>query len=151
MSGVRDDDDIVATAAPTTDGDGDATTNIFHWTKGGVSQTNLQMPFDTEVPQVPGTNGVTLDYSGYNNNGVVNGSKWIQDGVVGGAFSFDGNDYITVQENGNTLGGSGSWPSISVELWVRASGSTTSSCPRRSTRSSASSRESRGSRASTRT
>jgi len=121
-----DDEDLVATAATTTDGDGDATTNIFHWTKGGVSQTNLQMPFDTEVPLVSGTNGVTRDYSGYGNNGAVNGSAWAQTGVVGGAFSFDGNDYITVQESGNTLAGNGSWSQISVEFWIRATGATTS-------------------------
>jgi len=121
-----DDEDLVATAAPTTDGDGDATTNIFHWTKGGVSQTNLQMPFDTEIPTIPGTNGVAKDYSGYGNNGVVNGSTWVQGGVVGGALSFDGNDYVTVQENGNTLGGDGSWSTISVEFWIRATGATTS-------------------------
>jgi len=115
-----DDEDLVATAALTTDGNGDATTNIFHWTRGGTSQTNLQMPFDTEIPLVPDTNGVAGDYSGYGNNGAVNGSTWVQDGVVGGALSFDGNDFVTVSENGNTLGGDGSWSTISVEFWIRA-------------------------------
>jgi len=121
-----DDEDLAATAATTTDGDSDATTNIFHWIKGGVSQTSLQMPFDTEIPLVPGTNGIASDYSGYGNNGAVNGSTWVQDGVVGGALSFDGNDYVTVQESSNTLGGDGSWSTISVEFWVRATGATTS-------------------------
>jgi hypothetical protein len=121
-----DDEDLVATAAITTDGDGDATTNIFHWTEGGVSQTNLQIPFDTEIPLVPSTNGVATDYSGYGNNGAVNGSTWVQDGVVGGALSFDGNDYVTVQEHSNSLGGSGGWSQISVEFWIRATGATTS-------------------------
>ena len=119
-----DDEDLTATAAATTDADTDATTNIFHWTKNGVSQTNLQMPFDTEVPTIPNTNGLAKDYSGYNNNGAVNGSTWIQDGVVGGALGFDGNDYITVQENSNSLGGDGSWSTISVEFWIKASGAT---------------------------
>ena len=119
-----DDEDLTATAAATTDADTDATTNIFHWTKNGVSQTNLQMPFDTEVPTIPNTNGATKDYSGYNNNGAVNGSTWIQDGVVGGALGFDGNDYVTVQENSNSLGGDGSWSTISVEFWIKASGAT---------------------------
>jgi hypothetical protein len=115
----RDDDDLVSTAAPVTDTDpGDETTNIFHWTKNGVSWTGLQMPFDTEVPLNPGTNGVTLDYSGNNNNGAVNGSTWVQAGVVGGAFSFDGSDYIRVPEVGNTLGGSG-WTEMSVEFWAK--------------------------------
>ena len=48
-----DDEELIATAAATTDADSDATTNIFHWIKNGVSQTNLQMPFDTEVPTSP--------------------------------------------------------------------------------------------------
>lgn len=122
-----DDEDLVATAAPTTDGDipPDPTTNIFHWMKGGVSQTNLQMPFDTEVPLVLGANGVTNDYSGYGNNGAVNGSAWIQTGVVGGAFNFDGNDFIRVQETGNTLGGSGGWSAISVEFWAKSTSTST--------------------------
>ena len=120
-----DDEDLTATAAATTDADTDATTNIFHWTKNGVSQTNLQMPFDTEVPTIPNTNGVTKDYSGYNNNGAVNGSTWIQDGVVGGALSFDGNDYVRVEENGNSLGGNGDWSEISVEFWAKTSSTST--------------------------
>ncbi len=119
-----DDEELIATSAATTDADSDVTTNIFHWTNNGVSQTNLQMPFDTEVPLVPGSTGSTRDYSGYNNNGVVYGSTWVGDGAVGGALSFDGNDYVTVQENSNTLGGSGSWSTISVEFWVKASGAT---------------------------
>jgi uncharacterized repeat protein (TIGR02543 family) len=121
-----DDEELTATAAATTDTDNDATTNIYHWTRNGVSQTNLQMPFDTEVPTIPTTNGAVKDYSGYNNNGAANGSTWVQNGILGGALSFDGNDYITVQENANSLGGSGSWSQMSIEFWIKASGQTTS-------------------------
>jgi hypothetical protein len=120
-----DDEDLVCTAAATTDANGDATTNIFHWINGSVSQTNLQMPFDTEVPSIPHTNGVVKDYSGYGNNGAANGSSWVQNGVVGGALSFDGNDFVTVQEHSNSLGGDGSWSQITVEFWIRATGETT--------------------------
>jgi hypothetical protein len=116
-----DDDDLVGTAAATTDGNSDETTNIFHWTKSGVSQTNLQMPFDTEVPQIPNTNGITSDYSGYGNHGSVNGSTWTQDGVIGGALNFDGNDSVLVQEQSNSLGGNGAWTQISVEFWAKTS------------------------------
>ncbi|RPI31779.1 MAG: LamG domain-containing protein, partial [Actinomycetota bacterium] len=119
------DEDLTTTAAATTDADTDVTTNIFHWTKNGASQTNLQMPFDTEVPTIPNTNGATKDYSGYNNNGQVNGSTWIQDGVVGGALGFDGNDYLQVQEVGSTLGGDGGWSQISVEFWIKTSSTST--------------------------
>ena len=118
------DEDLTTTAGTTTDTDNDATTNIFHWTQNGISQTNLQMPFDTEVPTVPNTNGFVKDYSGYNNNGAANGSTWVEDGIIGGALSFNGDDFITVQENGNSLGGDGSWSQISVEFWAQASGAT---------------------------
>ena len=118
------DEDLTTTAGTTTDQDNDATTNIFHWTQNGISQTNLQMPFDTELPTVPNTNGFVKDYSGYNNNGAANGSTWVDDGIIGGALNFNGDDYITVQENGNSLGGDGSWSQISLEFWAQASGAT---------------------------
>ena len=119
-----DNEDLVCTATTTTDPDSDLTTNIFHWIKNGVSMTNLQMPFDTEIPRLPNSNGVATDYSGYGNYGSVNGSTWVQGGVIGGALSFDGNDYITITENGNSLGSDGSWSEISVEYWVKATGAT---------------------------
>ncbi|XHH09194.1 MAG: LamG-like jellyroll fold domain-containing protein [Candidatus Bathyarchaeia archaeon] len=115
---------LVATAQGTYDANGDETTNIYHWFKNGVSQTNLQMPFDTETQTIISTNLRTLDNSGYNNHGTVYGAYWIQDAVVGGGLTFDGNDYIRVQEQGNSLGGDGSWSELSVEYWVKASGIT---------------------------
>ena len=111
-----DDDSLTATAGVTTDGDLDDTTNIFHWINDGTSMTNLQMPFDTE--------GVATDYSGYDNDGVVDGATWIEDGVIGGALSFDGSDSILVNENGDSLGSDGSWSAITVEYWVKATGTT---------------------------
>ena len=114
------DEDLVATAAATTDANGDPTTNIFHWTKDGVSQTNLQLPFDTEVPDIPGINGVTNDYSGYGNNGSVNGSNWVQDGVVGGALNFNGLNKVQVQDASSNLGSNGAWSEITVEFWVKS-------------------------------
>ncbi len=115
---------LVATAQGTYDANGDETTNIYHWYKNGVSQTNLQMSFDTETPTSTSTNPTTLDNSGYNNHGTVNGAYWTQDGVVGGGLSFDGNDYVRVQEHSNSLGGSGTWSNISVEFWIKANGIT---------------------------
>jgi len=117
-----DDDDLIGTAVGTTDANGDVTTNIYRWLLNGESVTNLQMHFDTEVPQIPGVNGITRDYSGFGNNGVVNGSSWTQTGVIGGALSFDGNDYIRVQDNGNSLGSDGSWSKLSIEYWIKANG-----------------------------
>ncbi|MGD6934074.1 MAG: LamG-like jellyroll fold domain-containing protein [Candidatus Bathyarchaeia archaeon] len=115
---------LVATAQGTTDADSDETTNIFHWTKNSVSQTNLQLAFDTETPGATSTNPSTHDYSGYGNDGTVYGAYWTQDGVVGGGYVFDGNDYVRVQEHSNSLGGNGGWSEISVEYWIKASGVT---------------------------
>lgn len=120
LSGVRDDDELVARNQTTADVNHDAVTNVYNWLKSGVSLTNLLMPFDLD------NTTIAKDYSGYGNNGVLNGSQWVEDGVLGGAMDFDGNDFITVNEIGSTLGGDGSWSKISVELWVRASGATTS-------------------------
>jgi len=69
---------------------------------------------------IGGESASTKDYSGYNNHGEVRGATWTSEGVIGGAYVFDGNDRITVNENGNSLGGDGSWSEISVEFWVRA-------------------------------
>ena len=65
------------------------------------------------------------DYSGYGNNGLIYGATHTT-GMIGGGYSFDGNDYITVQEQDSSLGGDGSWSEISIEFWIKASGSTTS-------------------------
>jgi len=116
---------LVATAQGTTDANGDATTNIYHWIKNGNSITNLQLPFDTETPKLPNAYASTKDYSGYGNNGVIVDASWTNQGVVGGAYSFDGDDYIRVQENSGSLGADGGWSSLSVELWVKANEDTT--------------------------
>ena len=119
----EDDEDLTATAVGSTDSDLDIVTNIYHWTLDSDPWMNLLVPFDTEVPLYLGANGTTLDYSGWGNDGEVVGARWVEDGIVGGAFSFDGDDFIRVEETGNSLGGSG-WSQISVEFWVKATGTT---------------------------
>ena len=42
-------------------------------------------------------------------------------GKVGGAYSFDGNDFIRVEESSNRYDGGGSWSEMSLECWVKAS------------------------------
>jgi hypothetical protein len=110
----RDDEDLIASAVNPFDSDGDEVTSIYHWFRDGTSITNLLMPFDTE------SYSEAEDYSGYGNDGVVTGASWTEDGVVGGAYVFDGNDGIMVAEQGTSLGGDGSWSAISVEFWVKA-------------------------------
>jgi len=61
---------------------------------------------------------VTKDYSGYDNYGGIYGAAWTSSGVVGGAYYFDGSDYVMVQDN-PSLGGDGTWKEITVEYWVK--------------------------------
>jgi hypothetical protein len=61
----------------------------------------------------------TRDYSGWGNDGTIFGAS-LTKGVVGGAFSFDGNDFVEVEEHSNSLDGGGSWSSISIEFWIKA-------------------------------
>ncbi len=117
----RDDDSLTCQAVnPQAPEVGESVVSIYNWMRGGTSYANLNMPFETN------SKTIATDYSGYGNNGEVYGATWTNEGVVGGAYSFDGNDYIAVEEQSNSLGGDGSWSELSVEFWVKASGSTTS-------------------------
>jgi hypothetical protein len=109
-----DDEDLIASAVNAFDVDGDEVSSIYHWIRDGASFANLIMPFDSE------NFTIAEDYSGYGNDGAVTGATWTQDGVVGGAYAFDGSDRIMVSEQGASLGGDGSWSTVSVEFWVKA-------------------------------
>ena len=69
-----------------------ALTYIYNWSVDGNSLTSLLMPFDTNSLDV------VKDYSGsgHEKDGTVFGSTWNSNGVVGGAYSFDGDDYISI-------------------------------------------------------
>ena len=64
-----------------------------------------------------------MDYSGYGNDAAVIGATWTEDGVVGGAYRFDGsNDWIRINDSpslGPEVGGAEAWNAISLELWVK--------------------------------
>ena len=92
----------------TDDDNGDDVTNVYNWMVNGNPMANLVMPFDTEVPLYVDHEGVILDYSGFSNDGTKVGAMWVPDGVVGGAYSFDSSSLISVQENSNSLSGTGS-------------------------------------------
>jgi len=62
-----------------------------------------------------------MDYSGHANQGTIHGPTWISEGVVGGAYSFDGvNDYIYVPDD-PSLCGDGNSSELSIEFWVNPS------------------------------
>jgi len=61
------------------------------------------------------------DYSGRANHGTIHGATWINDGVVGGAYNFDGvNDYVYVPD-APSLGGGGDFNELGIEFWVNPS------------------------------
>lgn len=87
-----------------------ASTHIYNWIVNGAPITNLLMPFDTN------SLGTVKDYSGNQNNGTASGPVWTNDGVVGGAYQFDGvDDHISLPycfEN-NFI------DAITVETWIK--------------------------------
>jgi len=68
-----------------------ATTYIYKWLVNGNPISQLIMPFNTA------DNTTTKDYSGYGYHASIVGPNWTSQGVVGGAYYFDGNsEYITL-------------------------------------------------------
>ncbi|MEM2111220.1 MAG: LamG-like jellyroll fold domain-containing protein, partial [Candidatus Bathyarchaeia archaeon] len=59
------------------------------------------------------------DYSSYDNHATIHGAVWTDNGVVGGAYIFDGsNDFMRIQDD-SSLGGNGTWSEITVEFWIK--------------------------------
>jgi hypothetical protein len=117
-------DDLVASAQGTSDVDGDAVTNIYNWQKGGVSIANLYLPFNTKTDPQDEYSGLatTRDYV-YGASAAVFGATWVSDGRVGGAYSFNGNDFIRIPEpsgSSTRYDGNGNWGAVSVEGWVKS-------------------------------
>jgi hypothetical protein len=107
-----DDEDLIVSNSTTSDSNGNEVTNVYHWFRNGTSWANLLMPFDTE------SWATVKDYSGYANSGTISGATWTENGVVGGAYYFDGSSGITIGDN-PTLLGSGTWTEVSVEFWIK--------------------------------
>jgi len=102
---------IICYNQSTTDPDGDKVTNIYNWYRNDTSITNLLMPFDTN------STTTVKDYSGYNNNGIIiRGATWTTNGIVGGAYNFNGS-FIEIPGS-NTLDGGGQWSEITIEHWI---------------------------------
>jgi hypothetical protein len=113
LTGTRDDDELTCTPGSTSDPDGDKVINVYNWLKGssGTSVTNMYLPFETC------STTTASDYSGNSNHGSISGATWTPQGIVGGAYQFDGNDAINVADSA-TLGNGGTWTELTVEAWV---------------------------------
>ena len=71
--------------------DVNALTYIYKWIVNGNSLTELLMSFDSN-----NTTNVK-DYSGNEHSGTINSATWTNNGVVGGAYYFDGSsDHISI-------------------------------------------------------
>lgn len=89
-----------------------ATSFIYSWNIDNNPITDLFMSFDTN------NSVISRDYSGNENNGSISGSTWTDEGIIGGAYSFDGiNDFISLPYcfNGDYIG------QISIESWIKTS------------------------------
>ena len=67
-----------------------ALTYIYNWSKDGDSYACLVMPFDTNESVV------VKEYVLNQNLGTIVGATWNESGKVGGAYYFDGDDYISM-------------------------------------------------------
>ncbi len=108
----RDDDELTCSAVNTQDPDGDTTTNIYNWLRSGTSITKLYMPFAVN------SSTTAKDYSSNGNDGAVSGAIWTPQGVVGGAYSFDGTDVITVADSPSLRN---EMDALTIEYWVNPS------------------------------
>ena len=90
-------ENLTATNNTTSDVDGNPVTNIFNWYVNGTSWAVLNMPFETN-----NSTGAT-DYGGNNDgtHGAGAASPTWGAGQVGGAYTFDGGDYISIANEGN--------------------------------------------------
>jgi hypothetical protein len=84
------DEDLICYSYPIIP-DINATSYIYSWKLNGNPISELIMPFNTE-------NNVTCkDYSGNDLHATAVGANWVEDGVVGGAYYFDGSsEYLTM-------------------------------------------------------
>jgi hypothetical protein len=93
----------------------DPVTFIYRWMVASTgpysSLTRVLLPFDSQNPFQ------TKDYSGNNYNGTINGSTWTAQGKLGGAYQFNGDDFISIPYcfSDDYI------DKITVEAWVKTS------------------------------
>ena len=113
-------ENITATPVNVTDADNDTVKNItdyrLHNGSDFVSIAVLNMPFENNTADVSAT---TKDYSGFGNNGTINGATFNASGGLDGfgAYEFDGSDdFINIDSAQSDLIGTttGTWA-----VWVK--------------------------------
>ena len=89
-------------------------TYIYQWILNGNPYAQLLLPFDTK------NNQIAKDYSGYGNHGTVFGANWTPNGIVGGAYFFNGSsEYIhcTVPPVFTNMDDN----AFTISMWVKSS------------------------------
>ncbi|MBI9017559.1 MAG: immunoglobulin domain-containing protein [Phycisphaerae bacterium] len=72
---------------------------------------NLNVAYYELETEVTVADPNVVDSSGYNNHGTASGDPTVQDGVIGNAFDFDGNDHVTIPRSIQD--------DFSIVLWVK--------------------------------
>ncbi|MFC1754526.1 LamG-like jellyroll fold domain-containing protein, partial [Thermoproteota archaeon] len=100
---------------------GDSIINITDWRLDGTSIAVLNMPFEADGDQN------ATDYSIFGNDGTNNGATWTSDGYIGGAYEFDGGNYINISDDDSlSFGDAASDSPFSIFAWVNVDDVTSS-------------------------
>ncbi|MDB4303690.1 right-handed parallel beta-helix repeat-containing protein, partial [Desulfosarcina sp.] len=105
---------ITATITGSIDAEEDKIYNITDWRLNGTSIAVLNMPFDTNEDST--ATGAIRDYSTFENNGTLGSGAaqptWNSSGIVGGAYYFNGDNYLEINMNfSDTVG--------TLSVWVK--------------------------------
>ncbi len=91
-----------------------ARTYIYNWSVNNNPIVDILLPFDTN------SSDVAKDYSGNTHDGTIYGASWMEEGVVGGCYAFDGiDDYMEIPYcySADVI------DELTIEAWINTSGS----------------------------
>ncbi len=99
-----------------------ATRFVYNWILNGYPIADVILTFDVN------SSNSTRDYSDNGNNGTVVGAEWTSEGILGGAYYFDGNSaYITFNKLPNILKAIYR-NSFTISLWLKSDDVTNDHC-----------------------
>jgi|GEM_PF-1732972 len=111
----NDTDQNLTVYAVTTDQESNIVKVIYTWYKNNNSVIRINMPFE------PDGNQNATDYSGFDNNGTVNGGAFYNSSAIfgtSGSYQFDGvNDYVSITDTYNPI-------NYTIVAWINPSDNT---------------------------
>jgi len=113
-------EDITCNWNNTYDADMDNVVNITRWYRNNHTPELLYLPFESNSTSgIPENNGITKDFSSYDNVVNIINATWNRTGgVIGGGYYLDENSYMVVPNNNEFDG------SFTVLLWFKKETST---------------------------